>query len=123
MDLIQKFGRAIVPLNLKSLIFMFNKEEKIMGGIINHVAKVISDLQTLNLLKKKDVTTTISIDEYTKKSILAVKILGSEEIVKLCLEKFKELASFTCKVDVKENNRENPAHSILIVSFSYCKLS
>ena len=96
---------------------MFNKEDKNMREIIKNVAEVISDLQTLNLLEKKNVTTTINIDEQTKKYILTVTVIVSEEILHLCLEMFQKLRDYGYVMNVKENNRNDPLHSILAVNF------
>ena len=96
---------------------MFNKEDKTMRELIKSVAEVISDLQTLNLLKKKNVTTTINIDEQTKKYILTVEVIASEEVVHLSLEMFQKFRDYGYVINVKENNRKNPVYSILAVNF------
>ena len=88
-----------------------------MRELIKNVAEVIRDLQTLNLLKKKNVTTTIKIDEQTKKYIVTVTVIVSEEILHVCLEMFQTLRNYGYVMNVKENNRSNPRHSILTVNF------
>ena len=88
-----------------------------MRELIKSVAEVISDLQTLNLLEKKNVTTTINIDEQTKKYILTVEVIASEEVVHLSLEMFQKFGDYGYVMNVKENNRKNPVYSILAVNF------
>lgn len=88
-----------------------------MREIIKNVAEVIGDLQKVNLLEKKNVRSTINIDEQTKKYILTVTVIVSEEILHLCLEMFQKLRDYGYVVNVKENNRNDPLNSILTVNF------
>lgn len=65
-----------------------------MREIIKNVAELISNLQTLNIIEKKDITTTIILDEQTKKYILTVTVIVSENISSLCLEMFQTLIDY-----------------------------
>ena len=66
-----------------------------MREIIKNVAELISNLQILNIIKKKkDITTTIILDEQTKKYILTVTVIVSENISSLCLEMFQTLIDY-----------------------------
>lgn len=82
-----------------------------MKQLIKSVAEVIADLQTLNLLEKKNVTTTVKLDEES----LTVTVIVAEEVLHLCLEMFKSLRDYGYVMSVKENNRNDPSNSILTV--------
>ena len=78
-----------------------------MRELIKNVAEVIRDLQTLNLLEKKNVTTTIELDEKTTKYILTVKVTATEDTRDLCLEMFQRLRVFGYLMRLKEHDRRN----------------
>lgn len=83
-----------------------------MRELIKNVAEVIRDLQTLNLLEKKNVTTTIELNEQTRKYILTVKVTATEDTLDLCLEMFQQLRDLGYLMGVKENNRRNGILSV-----------
>ena len=79
------------------------------------VAETIRDLQTLRLLEKKDITTTVELDEQTHKYKLTVNVTASTEVIlDLCLESFQQIRQVGYIIGVKENNRKK---WILSVSF------
>lgn len=82
-----------------------------MKQLIKSVAEVIADLQTLNLLEKKNVTTTVNLVEES----LTVTVIVAEEVLYLCLEMFQSLRDYSYVMSVKENNINDPSNSILTV--------
>lgn len=83
-----------------------------MRELIKKVAEVIRDLQTLNLVEKKNVTTTIKIGDRPCKYILTVKVIAPEDTLDLCLEMFQKLRHLGYQMAVKENNRCNGILSV-----------
>lgn len=88
-----------------------------MRELIKNVAEVISNLQTLNLLEKDNVTTALNVDQRNQKYILTVTVIVPEDILYLCLELFQNLRNDGLVMGVKENNRTDPLHSVLAVNF------
>ena len=88
-----------------------------MRGLIKNVAGVIGDLQTLNLLEEKNVTSTIELNEQTAKYILNVKVVGTVDVLELCLEMFQSLRKDGYVMSIKENNKNDPLNSELAVKF------
>ena len=88
-----------------------------MRGLIKNVAGVIGDLQALNLLEEKNVTSTIELNEQTAKYILNVKVVGTVDVLELCLEMFQSFRKDGYVMSIKENNKNDPLNSELAVKF------
>lgn len=86
-----------------------------MRELIKKVAEIIRDLETLNLVQKNNITTTLKIDENNYKYILTVRFTATDYIIlDLCQNMFQKLVRTGYTMSVTECHR---ADGVLSIAF------